>query len=202
MFTNPNLSVTLPITITTFTATKLSEQSVKLAWETSQEINSDKFYIRRSTDRSNWDYIGSVKAAGNSNTPQQYSFVDNHIPRNLRSQTDRYFYQLVAVDFDEKYDFSEIRTVTFDGQGVDITVYPNPTVQELVVDLGANIINANIDILDIQGKLVYSQKVDETYNSVPVIDLREQGLATGTYIIRIQDLDTKDLHTKKVLLID
>lgn len=195
-------STTLPITISQFTATKLTERSAKLFWETSLEINSDYFIIQRSSDAHNWENIGSVDAAGNSTIAQSYDFIDSTIPTTLREDNSTYFYRLAMVDLDERFDLSEIRTVAFDPNVSAINVYPNPTAQNIIIDLTSIEGASTVQLIDITGKLIYEQKVTDEYNSIPVLNLQQMGLDNGTYLVRITETLSKQVHTKKVLFID
>jgi len=50
-----------------FTAS-LQKNAALLKWSTAFEQNSDRFEIEKSIDGSNWNKIGTVRAAGNSST--------------------------------------------------------------------------------------------------------------------------------------
>ena len=197
-----NRSQALPITVSQFTAEKLSERSAKLFWETTSEINSDYFIVQRSTDTDNWESLGRVEATGTPTSTQSYEFVDNTIPSTLRSDDNIFFYRLAMVDLDEQYELSEIRTLSFKGNSGVINVYPNPTAQNIIVDLTSIEGQSKIQLIDIQGRLIFEQKVTDEHNDIPVLNLRDMGLDNGTYLVRITDYSTSQVHTKKILFID
>jgi hypothetical protein len=66
----------LPVSLLNFTYSIIN-QTVKLQWQTTNEINSDYFSIERSSDGLNFSGIGKVNAAGNSNGLKQYAFIDH-----------------------------------------------------------------------------------------------------------------------------
>lgn len=72
----------LPVTLISFTATKLSGDSegstALLNWQTSSETNSDHFDIERSLDGKKWMNIGSVTASGDKKSSSLYSFPDTN----------------------------------------------------------------------------------------------------------------------------
>jgi len=76
--------------------------SVNLLWVTQTEKNSDKFDIERERIDTNWESIGSVKAAVLSNSPKQYSFTD----KTLRSG--KYQYRLKMIDNDCSFEYSKV----------------------------------------------------------------------------------------------
>jgi hypothetical protein len=176
-------SQTLPISLSQFTAEKINERSARLFWETTSEVNSDYFIIQRSTDTENWESLGRVDAIGTPTSTQSYEFIDNTIPTTLRSEDNIFFYRLAMVDLDEQYELSAIRTLSFEGTSGIINIYPNPTAQNLIVDLTSVEGNSKIQLIDIQGRLIFEQKVTDEYNDIPVLNLRDMGLDNGTYLI-------------------
>lgn len=67
----------------------------------------------------------------------------------------------------------------------DMMVYPNPNNGEFVIRFkGAVQGNATIDILDIQGKLVYSFK-DKVGNTISGTKVDVKYLSSGTYMVRV-----------------
>lgn len=94
-------SVPLPVELNTFTA-KAKDRQVILNWETKTEVNSSLFGIERMKENTNeWLNVGMVQAAGNSNSPISYSFVDNKL------QSGKYSYRLKIVDANGSYRYSD-----------------------------------------------------------------------------------------------
>jgi hypothetical protein len=120
----------LPVELVSFTCSN-TENGTLLQWKTASEFNSDYFTIERSGDGINFDSIGRVNAAGNSNVPTQYAFIDSNSG----------YYRLKMVDIDGTFEISVVsdchQTITGSMQKLSepLIVYPNP------VD----------DILNIQG---------------------------------------------------
>ena len=110
---------TLPIRLLSFTAVQ-HEKQVKLDWVTSEEKNTEKFLIERSSDGRSWVTIGQLAAHGFSNTRKEYTLTDS------RPQFGRNYYRLKSVDFDGQYEYSPQRLVEFGRHIVDIQLYPNP----------------------------------------------------------------------------
>ena len=67
----------LPVTMLSFTASLLSDKEVKLDWNTSMEINCDKYIVERSLDGNLFSGVGSVLGNGTSALFHFYSFLDN-----------------------------------------------------------------------------------------------------------------------------
>ncbi len=72
----------LPVELATFSATTTSS-TVKLNWNTATEVNNYGFEVEKKIlkqvqiDNTVWEKIGFVNGNGNSNSPKDYSFVDD-----------------------------------------------------------------------------------------------------------------------------
>jgi hypothetical protein len=91
----------LPAELTSLTASSQG-RDIQLSWETKSEVNSSRFEIERTVvNTQNWTKIGEVAAAGNSNSPKEYTFTD----KKLNSGS--YTYRLKMVDNDGSYRYSQ-----------------------------------------------------------------------------------------------
>jgi subtilisin family serine protease len=95
---------TVPVELTSFTATT-KNNSVMLNWETATEVNNYGFEIQRlvaSSKISEFETIGFVEGHGNSNTQNNYSFIDNSAEgKNLN-------YRLKQINTDGSFEYSNI----------------------------------------------------------------------------------------------
>ncbi len=111
----------VPVELTFFTA-NVSGSNVKLNWKTATEINNYGFEIQRSTENSEWQKIGFIEGAGNSNSPKEYSFTDNI------GKSGNYFYRLKQIDINGEYKYSNVVEVSV-GLPTKFELkqnYPNP----------------------------------------------------------------------------
>ncbi|MGA8262927.1 MAG: metallophosphoesterase, partial [Ignavibacteriaceae bacterium] len=69
--------IPLPVELMAFSVVLVGNSSVKLNWSTATEVNNYGFDVERSNGSNNWLKIGFVAGSGNSNSPKNYSFVDN-----------------------------------------------------------------------------------------------------------------------------
>ena len=167
IFTLGSTDAPLPVELLSFTAEKFNEKTVILNWQTATEINSDYFQVQRSEDALNWENINRVGAAGNSNSLIKYQLYD------YDQQPSQSYYRLKQYDFAGVFQYSQIRTVTFD-QFVEINVYPNPTSGPVYIESENSV---DISVFDINGRLILQE---ENTNSC---DLSNQ--AAGVYYVRI-----------------
>mgnify|MGYP003376160294 CR=1 FL=1 len=129
-----NFTVTegsLPVELTSFAATTIGN-TVKLSWNTATEINNYGFEVERKVGSlqstvGNYEKIGFVNGNGNSNSPKDYSFVDDFAGKPAY-RTGRYSYRLKQIDNDGQFEYS--KTIEVDINGVkkyELTQnYPNP----------------------------------------------------------------------------
>ncbi|HVU97292.1 MAG TPA: T9SS type A sorting domain-containing protein [Puia sp.] len=121
--------VSLPVSLASFDARLLQENKVELDWATASEVSSDHFEVEHSRDGQAWTTIGSVDAAGNSATTQQYSFVDD---APFAGTT---LYRLKQSDRDGNATVSKTVTIHIDATSTTtLHIYPNPAASYLVVE--------------------------------------------------------------------
>jgi hypothetical protein len=175
----------LPIELVSFTAT-CDGRSALIEWTTATGKNNDYFSLERSDDAINFTEIARVAGAGNSIEPLDYSYTDYGIHGG-----DNY-YRLVQVDYDGTRTASEIIVTncveTAEGEP-DVQAYPNPFNDELTVVLD-NFGNraATIEVYDMLGKLIYTEKVAAPQNFYETI-LNLSNLPPAAYNVRVSTID-------------
>lgn len=167
----------VPVTISAFNVQKQNRAN-KLTWKTSQEINSLKYLIQLSKDGRNFSDIGEVLAAGNSNTERTYNFTHN-LPTSGRN-----YYRVKIVDRDNKFKFTDIRSVQNLGVN-EIAVTPNPVAGNMKLSINADKADmATVIITDMSGKSIYS-KTHSVTEGDNAINLNSDGFRAGNYIIKV-----------------
>jgi hypothetical protein len=81
-------------------SSQCNDGNVLLQWETASEINSNRFYIERSSDGNQFQTIGSLPAAGYSSSETQYAFTDKNPPASIA------YYRLREMDFNGTQQYS------------------------------------------------------------------------------------------------
>jgi hypothetical protein len=181
----------LGVTFVDFKA-ELMDRNARLIWSTASEINSDYFSIERSIDGLNFDVVGTVSAAGTSQTLLEYEFIDF----NAFSTNDHFYYRIKEVDFDGKPMYTDLRFLQRNQlQTNDIVVFPNPFSDILNVYLPKDfdLENTVILLMDELGRLINSYPVNSQITSFTVSDLPK-----GLYIIHVS-VDGKIVETEKVV---
>ena len=138
----------LPIELVNFNAQSISE-GVALNWTTATEQNSDHFAVERSVDGEQFETIGILNAAGESEQQNSYNFLDRQPHHGLNH------YRLRLVDTDGDMDHSGVRTVQVDMAGKDeVLLVPNPGTDHVQVLLPSNVQGSTFVLVDATGRTI------------------------------------------------
>jgi hypothetical protein len=142
-------SVPLPIELTEFTAT-LYNAEVEIEWSTKSEVNCDFFEVERSSNGTSWEVVEEVKGAGTHFGELHYLVLDPNPFDGIS------FYRLKQVDFDGKFEYSNIQSVVKGADfEVSVAVFPSPASEQITV-IGNELELAKIKLFDTMGKDVTS----------------------------------------------
>jgi hypothetical protein len=171
----------LPVKLISFDANPVGDD-VALNWLTASEKNSAYFTVEKGKDALNFEVVGTVRGAGNSNSTRAYSLVDIHPFSGLS------YYRLKQTDFDGKFTHSKIVAVNFNNKNnLDLLVYPNPNKSGDDVSisiLGSLNSTVYLDIYDGMGKKQYSRTLKtNSENDNLTITVPSQLFSPGIYII-------------------
>lgn len=139
----------LPIELNKFTAKKQGE-SASLDWTTVSELNVKNYAIFRSNDGLTWEILAEIPAVGNTNSAQQYTYIDN------KTKTGDNLYKLKINDLDGSFTYSPIVSLNFNNKS-DWKIYPNPVNEVISFDPGKQQ-DGLFQIIDFQGNVVIQQQ--------------------------------------------
>ena len=110
---------TVPVELISFNA-KIDEEAIVLNWTTATEVNNYGFEIEKNNG-SEWEVIAFVQGHGNSNSPKEYSYIDNSASGSVS-------YRLKQIDTDGAFEYSNVVTVSMEltKEYKLIQNYPNP----------------------------------------------------------------------------
>ena len=174
------LNAPLPVKWIYFKA-NLVNNSTLLEWETSQEINNDRFEIERSSDGTHFSFLKKINGNGNSSLPRKYTAMD-HSPYN-----DVTHYRLKQVDINGSSSYSAIVSVK-KRMNNNYRFFPNPVLDVLFVERGDGNHTSIIEIYDAPGRLIksYLLNQDEVKTS-----LNLRFLSKGSYFMKIIEGDNQ-----------
>ncbi len=162
----------LPVSIINLVAVK-SDKSIEVKWTTTMELNSNYFDVQKSIDGTNWNTIGRVDAAGNSNSLVDYKFID------VNPLDGWQYYRLQQIDLNDKSELSKVVAININSDSkLSASLYPSPASNVLTLNSNSiDNVDISFDIYDTYGKKLLSG----TQNAMLVnIDISE--LAAGVYL--------------------
>ncbi len=167
----------LPVILISFAAEKVNE-NVLLTWATATEENNHFFVVERSLNGYDYESIGEVFGAGNSNIQLYYEFMDDSHPSGIL------YYRLKQFDFDGKT--KTLKTISIDmrnsGDILKNLFVDNSNLNVLVNAAGAT--PTTVTIMDLNSKLIYEKALNESGDQLLEINLTQQ--SRGVYFIKVQ----------------
>lgn len=170
-----HINSALPVKLQRFSVSKI-EAHARLLWETTEEVNADKFLIERSADGKTFSTIASKPVGRNASdgAVTSYEFDDTAPVAGLN------YYRLKMLDLDGSFAYSKIVSILI-GKETTLTIMPNPATKAVYVQ-GTNI--TSIELLDKSGKTRLI-RTDLAGNGPYELDV--QHLAAGLYILTTID---------------
>ena len=192
----------LPVELSSFSAVIL-ENSVKLNWRTETEVSNYGFEVERLQDYKieklqYWVKFGFVKGNGNSNSPKNYSFIDNNAGYG------KYSYRLKQIDTDGQFEYSNIIEVDAGNIPNDIVLeqnYPNPFNPTTTIKFAlAETQKATLIVYDVLGNSV-AALFDGVAEGGKLYEVEFDGadLSSGIYFYRLET--EYKVENKKMLLL-
>jgi hypothetical protein len=206
----------LPVELTSFTAASTSIETGKsvvvLKWETATEVNNYGFEILRSAqndshsesdsedEESKWTKLSFMEGAGNSNSPKEYSFVDEYV------QNGKYSYKLKQIDIDGNFEYSDEIEIEINVLPTEFALYqnyPNPFNPTTTITFGLpESGEVRLEILDILGQrieVLFNEQMPAGYKTVVY---NGANLSSGVYFYwLVVKGNTKDFSSIKKFML-
>jgi hypothetical protein len=151
----------------------IENKQTKIAWTTTNEVNTKNFVVEKSSDARDFFFIGSVLAKGNGGITSNYSFMDANPYDGVT------YYHLKIFDKDGSYSYSPVLKVEAKGKSV-ISIYPNPATDNIIVNHPKAAAGSSLQLLTADGRKVKQYTVangtEQTYLSI-------ETLAKGNYVL-------------------
>jgi len=186
----------VPVELSSFAARTDAKDGVMLEWATASETNNYGFYIERSIDNENFNEIGFVKGSGNSSKEISYSYIDADV-----NEVGTYYYRLRQVDFDGKFEYSNIVNVNIKAPDkyALLQAYPNPfnpvtNIEFSLKEKGY----VRLMVYNTLGQVVQTLVDDDLNAGKHKVTFNAKNLASGIYIYKLNVNGFTD--TKKIVL--
>jgi len=198
----------LPIVLQSFT-TIADERNITLRWETKLELNAQKFEVERQVANVNqqmaakeWQNVGEIKAVGNSNLPQKYSFIDKSL------NSGKYSYKLKLVNNDGTFKYSDpVEGIITGPKEFGISQnYPNPFNPSTKIKYSVPFeSNVRISVYNAIGETIKDIVMQVQKPGYYEANFVASGLASGIYFysIKAASMDGKNNYyaVKKMILL-
>ncbi|MEM7101948.1 MAG: T9SS type A sorting domain-containing protein [Bacteroidota bacterium] len=170
----------LPLELLSFSGRPAKITNV-LDWRTATEFGTAYFEIQRSLNSiDNFEEIGRVGAAGNSQAELSYSFIDEH--PGLEG-----YYRLKMVDEDENYSYSDIIFVKREiSEFILNGIFPNPVKETVTVHIESPVdVKLSVSLFDILGRDI-ARKPFEAIAGTNHFEIEMHDLASGVYMVVVE----------------
>ncbi|MBB1283737.1 T9SS type A sorting domain-containing protein [Flavisolibacter sp. BT320] len=172
--------VPMPVKLESFTA-GLQNGDGKLAWVTTLEADSRDFVIERSEDGKLFTAIGTVAAAGNSNSKRKYAFTDAGVANSGKPVV---YYRLRMRDLDGSEEFSPVAMLNLKAvSGLQVQLLGNPVQSDIRLSISRSTAPLNISIRDATGKTVRSLQLKAESRA---ISIPASNLTPGVYFLQAE----------------
>src|ERR1700754_779401 len=174
-------STLLPVTITSWSATALSDQQTLLKWTATNAINFDHYVIERSTDGQTFQDAGRIITTIAGGTTQDYSFTD------VFPYDGTVYYRLEMVDKDGTVNYYNIISIVRQ-EAKTARIYP--TIVEnnnLFVEAPAAIRQARLELFDMNGRKLQEKDWSMLEGRTQVTIGNGSALSAGAYLARLSD---------------
>jgi hypothetical protein len=186
----------LPIELISFEAAP-GDRFVLLKWNTGSELNNETFDVERSSDGVHFYTIKSIPGSGNSSVELQYQIRDNAPLTGLA------YYRLKQIDYDGKYTYSQVISVSFPKAHHEMQLYPNPYTRgngalEIILPQNQNL---TLTLFDNMSREIFSKRhlIFDTRSSGIRFNLSELNLSSGLYLI-VATFDDGSIFRRKLIV--
>ena len=184
----------LPVTWLSFEAHNLDPLTNQLSWVTSSEVNSQLFVVERAYDNENFDEIGQVKAAGNSNKKQLYTFKDA-LDQSFQKAMQ---YRLKQIDIDGSFSYSKTISLlpesTLDQPELKVS---NPFESSPIVWV-KNMPGSSVSLVitDMSGRIVLTKNIQPQGGQAILVLDEMVNMQAGIYLVELSNEGSKIAQQK------
>ena len=178
---------TLPVKLLSFDAQKEADK-IALNWVSSSEINSDIFEIERQQNSEDFNKIGQVQAAGNSNSKRFYHFNDY----NYEDESE-VFYRLKMIDKDGSFEYSPIVSIQMSEMNSEVKVSPNPSNGLIEMHWLNKTSGFSYELKDLNGEVLFNGKANKNPEQIQISEKHK-----GLFILELKSED--QIIRKKIIL--
>ncbi len=184
----------LPVQFLNVTA-RQKGSGVAIDWATASEFNNKYFEVEKSIDGGlNWTVINTTPSKGNGSVTKSYNSYDAKPVSGLN------YYRIRQIDNDGASKYSSTVVFKLNITKTEVSVLNNPFNTNIIVDfLSTRNQVVNNRLIDVTGKLIFSQQLNVTKGSFRKIIEGVSQLNRGMYILQITDEDGLIIYNGKLI---
>lgn len=165
---------------------------IKLNWETNMSHKTSNFRIERSSNNVDFVDIGQQISQGEAVTDLYYEFTDEN------PQLGKNYYRIKQIFKYNGFKYTEVRKAVIDQNLRQVNLYPNPTEDELMIDLKVyRGQTAAFSIYNAFGQSIYTRSLKDIPNRAIVLNLSDY--KSGVYYISIK-VENRKIETHKFII--
>lgn len=173
----------LPVELLSFEA-KRQGRGVSTEWTAANETDLSGYELQRSFDNSRFEKVAWIPAKGNGLAEVKYQYFDPAV-----AARGTYYYRLKAVDEDGSFEYSAVRSVSFDAFQNKLQLFPNPANQDVTASFETRTENrARLELINVMGQTVYQFDFQLTVGENQV-KVNTNAFSSGLYILQIRGDD-------------
>lgn len=177
----------LPVELLNFSG-KADKNFVLLQWSTASEVNNDFFAIENSENGIDFNTIGYLEGAGNSNNVLDYNFVDEN-PYDIS------FYRLKQTDYDGGFTFSQIIKISLhessNGEIIIIAANGEINVMTNAVESG----QLQVNVYSLSGALLFNNSIN-VWDGSNTINVKPDISGNSIYLVSVSLNGQQPVNTK------
>lgn len=167
-----DLLTILPVEFISFQG-KADRSKVRLEWATATESNNSHFEVQHSLNGKDFKKIKEIKGAGTTQVRQDYSYEYRQAVGGLN------YYRLKQIDFDGRFEYSEVISVHVKAPKAQYTLFPNPVHNNFVIQTATGEVPTGIRLLNQLGQEI---RLDGNTELV----FLPTGIKKGLYVLQFE----------------
>ena len=193
----------LPVTMLYFTGKIEDENSVKLEWSTSSELNNSGFQVERlrvnNSGNEEWILAKFVPGAGTTNEPRIYNYNEVGMHKGT------YKYRLKQIDFNANFEYFSLNEELIIAAPKKFHLsqnFPNPSnpTSKINFQIPENA-HVTIKIFNLIGEEVNTLLNEEREAGFYSVEFNGSSMASGVYLYRLSSVNSENTFTKTMKLI-
>jgi len=183
--------VILPVHFLNISGQVINNQKTKLNWEVYNNNTAEgDFFIERSEDGRTWQVIGQTTATAQSETQQQYSYIDQFAVNGKN------YYRIKSTNDDGKISYSKVVLVNHDSKKSSAKIYYARGEDHAWINTGKYDGLFTIRIIDFNGSLLKAENA--AYGNHSTIQYTFDNINARAFIMQVFN-DGKLIRVKKII---